>query len=170
MDLAGAAPFWCILAYVVDTCGVLSYSTLNPYFWSYLFVRVRVCIVNFVVFCKMTAQSTKSTLFPYTTLFRSELFNSIDDERFSHRRDWAIKFGNEVRADRKSTRLNSSHITKSYAVFCSKKKKNQLHSTEIGTTHWEKTQAYQQQYNRQIATTSGRTDKQDLMVTCTTFS
>src|SRR5436305_5728796 len=66
----------------------------------------------------------RSTLFPYTTLFRSEqVFQVLG--RVGHafltvpekRKNFAV-----VRLDRKSTRLNSSHVRTSYAVFCLKKK------------------------------------------------
>src|SRR5438034_7741654 len=68
----------------------------------------------------------RSTLFPYTTLFRSHLL------RQPHRRNHQ-PFGDQLAGtgghaarlqDRKSTRLNSSHTVISYAVFCLKKKKN----------------------------------------------
>src|SRR5438876_1070078 len=63
----------------------------------------------------------KSTLFPYTTLFRSDKKEEPDLER-PHPRHGARQ--KEVRdTDRKSTRLNSSHPSISYAVFCLKKKK-----------------------------------------------
>src|SRR5437667_3443650 len=71
----------------------------------------------------MIPRPPRSTLFPYTTLFRSLLapplshVPRVDDQL---RRAAVI----EPRlTDRKSTRLNSSHITISYAVFCLKKKK-----------------------------------------------
>src|SRR5437868_11114338 len=61
----------------------------------------------------------RSTLFPYTTLFRSIGVELPQPEarqgRTCHRADEG--------ADRKSTRLNSSHVSISYAVFCLKKKK-----------------------------------------------
>src|SRR5947199_2540648 len=61
----------------------------------------------------------KSTLFPYTTLFRSvKIFAVVGDlanGRISRGRDFH-------QVDRKSTRLNSSHLGISYAVFCLKKK------------------------------------------------
>src|SRR5437762_9058377 len=66
----------------------------------------------------------RSTLFPYTTLFRSEIigFGPGDLERVAqaeiHGQIWA-----HLPIDRKSTRLNSSHRCISYAVFCLKKKK-----------------------------------------------
>src|SRR5437660_5654412 len=80
---------------------------------------------------------SRFTLFPYTTLFRSiELFDLgsfIDDltERYSHgmrqRAVFAAALLHEPQVlivDRKSTRLNSSHVAISYAVFCLKKKKS----------------------------------------------
>src|SRR5437667_8984347 len=76
----------------------------------------------------MIRRPPRSTLFPYTTLFRSlrRLICSSCLPLFV-RRDSACR----RRADRKSTRLNSSHITISYAVFCLKKKKknNKRHLT-----------------------------------------
>src|SRR5438552_7221279 len=76
----------------------------------------------------MIRRPPRSTLFPYTTLFRSQPapIASGDDER-----DQALPHGAHPdqlpppeRVDRKSTRLNSSHQIISYAVFCLKKKKN----------------------------------------------
>src|SRR5207249_5197363 len=63
----------------------------------------------------------RSTLFPYTTLFRSGSFPSDCAEFLAHLRGW-LRSGPFV-PDRKSTRLNSSHVSISYAVFCLKKKK-----------------------------------------------
>src|SRR5687768_17670859 len=81
----------------------------------------------------MIRRPPRSTLFPYTTLFRSPLLrrgtrgrdgmNGWTDPRQSARAD--------DRADRKSTRLNSSHGYISYAVFCLKKKKKR--KTSIAT-------------------------------------
>src|SRR2546430_11197600 len=78
-------------------------------------------------FFLMIRRPPRSTLFPYTTLFRSSSREMVSgfgvslqrparpsDVRASHRRD------------RKSTRLNSSHSQISYAVFCLKKKKAQM--------------------------------------------
>src|SRR5437588_2061626 len=69
----------------------------------------------------MIRRPPRSTLFPYTTLFRSRR-RPRDDPR---RRDTGSRhaLGIPVRRDRKSTRLNSSHTVISYAVFCLKKKK-----------------------------------------------
>src|SRR3712207_7763888 len=87
----------------------------------------------------MIRRPPRSTLFPYTTLFRSR-----GDRRaagLGHQRARARRApgerrragsadrdgaGRGVRADRKSTRLNSSHANISYAVFCLKKKKKEL--------------------------------------------
>src|SRR2546429_5968489 len=74
----------------------------------------------------MIRRPPRSTLFPYTTLFRSPSSRSGDaDERaFAHDRGDAME-------DRKSTRLNSSHGYISYAVFCLKKKKKNSNTTQI---------------------------------------
>src|SRR5688572_31319661 len=80
----------------------------------------------------MIRRPPRSTLFPYTTLFRSILHGG--DARLARKaRDLAERFvdveGDRFHAlrqsveDRKSTRLNSSHSQISYAVFCLKKKK-----------------------------------------------
>src|SRR2546426_8287184 len=73
----------------------------------------------------MIRRPPRSTLFPYTTLFRS---NQEHDEQAEERRDVreqriAPAHGGHLDGDRKSTRLNSSHLVISYAVFCLKKKK-----------------------------------------------
>src|SRR5256885_12862499 len=76
----------------------------------------------------MIRRPPRSTLFPYTTLFRSlgdgvrrvEGHGNLDLPRAAH----AVREGELVAPDRKSTRLNSSYLVISYAVFCLKKKKN----------------------------------------------
>src|SRR5215813_14343186 len=71
----------------------------------------------FFFFFLMIRRPPRSTLFPYTTLFRSP--------RGSWRRACPLALPRPYsRRDRKSTRLNSSHVRISYAVFCLKKKKN----------------------------------------------
>src|SRR5687768_17750694 len=93
----------------------------------------------------------RSTLFPYTTLFRSGVWFSPRSAntvalmgRFSVRSPTRCQPGGLVaklgadaakRGDRKSTRLNSSHGYISYAVFCLKKKKNR--SMRTYTLHYE---------------------------------
>src|SRR2546430_13628013 len=73
----------------------------------------------------MIRRPPRSTLFPYTTLFRSLgklLFFSKRSQTVADNHG-AFSSGLEI-GDRKSTRLNSSHSQISYAVFCLKKKKN----------------------------------------------
>src|SRR5256885_11898016 len=80
-----------------------------------------------IFFFLMIRRPPRSTLFPYTTLFRS---HSVD-RPIRPARCWRVRQGqrNLLKAcvgtddaDRKSTRLNSSHLVISYAVFCLKKK------------------------------------------------
>src|SRR2546426_5358666 len=87
----------------------------------------------------MIRRPPRSTLFPYTTLFRSVAaafrLDLVDDTRRADRPDQYPgdrtlsacfhfpRTGRSSRRDRKSTRLNSSHLVISYAVFCLKKKK-----------------------------------------------
>src|SRR3712207_8266946 len=87
----------------------------------------------------MIRRPPRSTLFPYTTLFRSTrtdveeasveltfvVQRNANDEEITIRRSWRRRGGrfSEEVEDRKSTRLNSSHANISYAVFCLKKKK-----------------------------------------------
>src|SRR5438477_7157804 len=71
-------------------------------------------------FFLMIRRPPRSTLFPYTTLFRSPRdYKSQDSRRYPL---W-VRIGGFNTRDRKSTRLNSSHMSISYAVFCLKKKK-----------------------------------------------
>src|SRR5260221_4958541 len=78
----------------------------------------------------MIRRPPRSTLFPYTTLFRSP---QASEELEVAQRNWvqyarsACEFLSEFNSDRKSTRLNSSHTVISYAVFCLKKKKIAKH-------------------------------------------
>src|SRR5258707_3327785 len=72
----------------------------------------------------MIRRPPRSTLFPYTTLFRSDLDKKVGDFYASCMEEKSIEAkGAQVLKDRKSTRLNSSHANISYAVFCLKKKK-----------------------------------------------
>src|SRR5438477_12352874 len=72
----------------------------------------------FFFFFLMIRRPPRSTLFPYTTLFRSWPCRGASGSR--DRRDLLAQ---RPGRDRKSTRLNSSHMSISYAVFCLKKKK-----------------------------------------------
>src|SRR5438552_7304268 len=73
-------------------------------------------------FFLMTRRPPRSTLFPYTTLFRS-LHSDAGAERVAGTQPSGSSQSAVQRRDRKSTRLNSSHQIISYAVFCLKKKK-----------------------------------------------
>src|SRR2546430_4910865 len=105
---------------VVATC--LFYSHFLPYRGPTHF---------FLFFFLMIRRPPRSTLFPYTTLFRSQgisecghaLHHALEPRRRLDLRE----------VDRKSTRLNSSHSQISYAVFCLKKKKKEktrLHESD----------------------------------------
>src|SRR2546427_2721961 len=82
-------------------------------------LRVRVAYLLF--FFLMIRRPPRSTLFPYTTLFRSGEGKTLVATLPVYLN--ALE-GKGVHVDRKSTRLNSSHSQISYAVFCLKKKKN----------------------------------------------
>src|SRR5438876_5138466 len=96
----------------------------------------------------MIQQPPRSTLFPYTTLFRSQNtapdftghFAKLHSPRRNSATAAAIRWIPRTR-DRKSTRLNSSHPSISYAVFCLKKKKPYSRRPDdnftIGTTTYE---------------------------------
>src|SRR3712207_8680643 len=85
----------------------------------------------------MIRRPPRSTLFPYTTLFRSQLDVVVQAEDVAspkviawmtdYQRKLLGRFGYSEKRDRKSTRLNSSHANISYAVFCLKKKNTILH-------------------------------------------
>src|SRR3712207_6970071 len=101
----------------------------------------------------MIRRPPRSTLFPYTTLFRSHvvmmepwqkqwilnLMGSCNGNRLLAAKRMSEISKKEIRecwilldeVDRKSTRLNSSHANISYAVFCLKKKKNKTHNNTL---------------------------------------
>src|SRR5690242_21736118 len=99
---------------------MMKFHILSPFtaphrpFWFFFFLMIR--------------RPPGSTLFPYTTLFRSQTWRQ-DREPSPGRRVGGVivhpasdERQRRVGADRKSTRLNSSHMSISYAVFCLKKK------------------------------------------------
>src|SRR5438874_5094347 len=102
----------------------------------------------------MIRRPPRSTLFPYTTLFRSDVAacsvhplcwiaaGAHDDD---HERMRVLQ--KRVVEDRKSTRLNSSHVEISYAVFCLKKKKREETSTMIELVTIGGTQVYDIEHN-----------------------
>src|SRR2546426_4728762 len=79
---------------------------------------------DFVFFFLMIRRPPRSTLFPYTTLFRSTAIGQYLPGAPRSMLDVGCGTGRLLETlDRKSTRLNSSHLVISYAVFCLKKKK-----------------------------------------------
>src|SRR2546429_1461997 len=92
-------------------------------------------------FFLMIRRPPRSTLFPYTTLFRSErppAPGSENDSIVAMRMEDAVSANAPEFLDRKSTRLNSSHGYISYAVFCLKKKRSWntpdgLHNCRLST-------------------------------------
>src|SRR5437868_9946019 len=87
----------------------------------------------------MIRRPPRSTLFPYTTLFRSIFVFESSERSFDFtkqgiaaNRSHRVRMRNE---DRKSTRLNSSHVSISYAVFCLKKKKTSINMNNASTTY-----------------------------------
>src|SRR2546426_11768084 len=96
-------------------------SSLSSFFYSRVVVVVSLLFFVFFFFL-MIRRPPRSTLFPYTTLFRSRgrVHSELRDGVFG---DLVLEHGRGARPDRKSTRLNSSHLVISYAVFCLKKKK-----------------------------------------------
>src|SRR2546426_2867621 len=96
-----------------------------PAYYSFFFLMIR--------------RPPRSTLFPYTTLFRSgsgfeccgfykpgAIFPALSERTKRQHLDLRAADHCRRRVDRKSTRLNSSHLVISYAVFCLKKKKKYL--------------------------------------------
>src|SRR5260221_12722537 len=94
-------------------------------------VRAVYVLCPFFFFFLMIRRPPRSTLFPYTTLFRSTVGPAISQaDESAHQRpasvgDYDLLAEIARGGDRKSTRLNSSHTVISYAVFCLKKKKKQ---------------------------------------------
>src|SRR5260221_6283187 len=70
----------------------------------------------------MIRRPPRSTLFPYTTLFRSHRGSGAEAEAHPVANELRRASAGDFLGDRKSTRLNSSHTVISYAVFCLKKK------------------------------------------------
>src|SRR5438034_8789893 len=99
-------------------------------------------MLSFFFFFLMIGRPPRSTLFPYTTLFRSVCHprraqRSASDRNVSRSRATMATSKDSVPlteelADRKSTRLNSSHTVISYAVFCLKKKNTTQILTQQG--------------------------------------
>src|SRR3712207_7301555 len=103
--------------------------------------------LSVIFFFLMIRRPPRSTLFPYTTLFRSDHVTAVVETpgvlvevlaaQVGHRavlpEEPVRRVGRRLAEDRKSTRLNSSHANISYAVFCLKKKKKR--ETNIHLTY-----------------------------------
>src|SRR5207248_11217927 len=107
---------------------IIAHSHIDMFVgYSYILPSLRI-LTFFFLKCR---RPPRSTLFPYTTLFRSskrvraaflrwnEKFDPVGEKNQPH----LVVVADRAERDRKSTRLNSSHRTISYAVFCLKKKK-----------------------------------------------
>src|SRR5476651_2785456 len=93
-------------------------STLFISLLSYIGLRPKPPPLAFLFFFLMIRRPPRSTLFPYTTLFRSKKLTAYSVQGIC----WEERRASSHQ-DRKSTRLNSSHANISYAVFCLKKTK-----------------------------------------------
>src|SRR5438874_5973495 len=93
----------------------------------------------------MIRRPPRSTLFPYTTLFRSRSSRADSPQVRARQRgpntgdfrEATLRRTRAPRQDRKSTRLNSSHVEISYAVFCLKKKKKKQETITSKEKHKE---------------------------------
>src|SRR2546426_5203438 len=106
---------------------------------GYIFYTRHFTVVLLFFFFLMIRRPPRSTLFPYTTLFRSisASHNAYEDNGIKVFGADGTKLNDsdeaqvEKRIDRKSTRLNSSHLVISYAVFCLKKKKKTKNQSDV---------------------------------------
>src|SRR2546430_9948978 len=97
----------------------------------------------------MIRRPPRSTLFPYTTLFRSpcEAGGTEHSQGHTGRREPKAPTDHQPEQDRKSTRLNSSHSQISYAVFCLKKKKKKENQRRL-RTHRDRVRVYSVEHVR----------------------
>src|SRR2546430_17616588 len=94
--------------------------------YVHMFFQLTTVYQFFLFFFLMIRRPPRSTLFPYTTLFRSPAAQwqvGLPQRRWVREREPGRVSSGIWKRDRKSTRLNSSHSQISYAVFCLKKKK-----------------------------------------------
>src|SRR4051795_4165405 len=130
---------------VVD---VLSRSTSSPRVTHFFYRYTHFSLFCSFFFFLMIRRPPRSTLFPYTTLFRSTPV-TLSSQAEDGIRDESVTGVTRLNSshtlisyavfclDRKSTRLNSSHTLISYAVFCLKKKKNSHITSESIQRHYE---------------------------------
>src|SRR5205807_10631926 len=110
-----------VLYLCYSTCSDLFFAVVSYFIFFFFFLMIR--------------RPPRSTLFPYTTLFRSR-GQAVDAVVGEHPE--LIGGARRRAGDRKSTRLNSSHLVISYAVFClkkKKKKKTHKHRHALDLTH-----------------------------------
>src|SRR5205814_10074374 len=110
-------PHCSILYLLINTCLLSLYVCVHTIFFFFFFLLIR--------------RPPRSTLFPYTTLFRSSVSTEKQrSDQVGSPRPYRIR---SPYRDRKSTRLNSSHLGISYAVFClkKKKKKKKIRKTQL---------------------------------------
>src|SRR5699024_12376085 len=116
-----------VISYVVMN----SFSPLN----HHVYVLYSV-LLYFLIFFFIIRRPPRSTLFPYTTLFRSAFVLQKRKHKmrvFQNKSSLTTFEMLMTNQDRKSTRLNSSHVSISYAVFCLKKKTIRLDISSICT-------------------------------------
>src|SRR5258708_23216809 len=95
----------------------------------------------------MIRRPPRSTLFPYTTLFRSAAYERlaarvlVGTGRLADEHQISVRIA-DAEEDRKSTRLNSSHQIISYAVFCLKKKKTKILDYSLCPPHRSNSRRY----------------------------
>src|SRR5207249_10577128 len=99
------------------------YLSISLFFSFSLFYLFIFSFTFYFFFFLMIRRPPRSTLFPYTTLFRSHSPAARPGLVCARRQAPVVEPYRERAEDRKSTRLNSSHVSISYAVFCLKKKK-----------------------------------------------
>src|SRR5690606_41592054 len=106
----------------------VSFLYYTSQFYSLLLLPASI-FSSLLFFFLLIRRPPRSTLFPYTTLFRSYRGRGdLGQERRAYGKGPRLsvrRHGYSLVQDRKSTRLNSSHVKISYAVFCLKKKKKQ---------------------------------------------
>src|SRR5256885_13924076 len=100
---------------------MMLHQTFYIYISTHYYIYHLVVFLLFFFFFLMIRRPPRSTLFPYTTLFRS----TVEPWHPALAQLAAPRYLPGWEADRKSTRLNSSHLVISYAVFCLKKKKKE---------------------------------------------
>src|SRR2546428_5645136 len=112
----------------LDFCGHTTARKSRYSVVSHTLISQFISSFYFFFFFLMIRRPPRSTLFPYTTLFRS-----LGSRRPRHHSRSGNSGSVALPRDRKSTRLNSSHDQISYAVFCLKKKKKSKPSTTSST-------------------------------------